>query len=422
MATYQTYAPGSYAKSDQQKKREQQNDYWGNQQLKEYHHDAYIDPESVKQWKQKLDALQKPGSYAYGRQDVLDSLYEQINNRKPFSYDLNGDMLYQQYKDQYLTQGKLAMKDTMGQAATMTGGYGNSYAQSVGQQAYQGYLQQLNDKIPQLYQLAYDKYKDEGADLQDRLGLLENERARDYSQYRDTVSDYNNERGYYTDRLDADRTYAMNKWNMDDERIRGEVDSHNDNIISNRNYWSNEVANGYEREYGAWADNEKLRQAAISSANDKISREYDDALSLLKSGSTGAGTGSGEDFQRYTYASEDPDAPGNNVYYRDGKKYSFAQGVNPYTGTKNADAKYGTFGNGYQPNNVGGKQLTKTGITDVVNGVTQQVWQTPDGTMYIWDGTKNAYQLYGEQKSVKATANKKAGGKAHGKNESYELR
>lgn len=66
-------------------------------------------------------------------------LFEKLQNQEKFSYDLNGDALYQQYKDQYTTQGKLAMMDTMGQAAALTGGYGNSYAQGVGQQAYHCY-------------------------------------------------------------------------------------------------------------------------------------------------------------------------------------------------------------------------------------------------------------------------------------------
>jgi hypothetical protein len=33
----------------------------------------------------------------------------QIQNRPAFSYDVNSDALYQQYKDQYIRQGKLAM-------------------------------------------------------------------------------------------------------------------------------------------------------------------------------------------------------------------------------------------------------------------------------------------------------------------------
>lgn len=116
-----------------------------------------------------------------------------IENRQPFTYDLNGDMLYQQYKNQYTHLGDLAMRDTMGQAAALTGGYGNSYAQTVGQQTYQGYLQQLNDKIPELYQLALDQYNREGEDLYNKLSAYGNLYNTEYGEHRDSVTDsYNN--------------------------------------------------------------------------------------------------------------------------------------------------------------------------------------------------------------------------------------
>ena len=81
--------------------------------------------------KSKLDALQKPSESVQ-----LRAVRDKVLNRSPFTYDMNEDMLYQQYKDSYTRQGKLAMQDTMGQAAALTGGYGNSYATTAGQQTY----------------------------------------------------------------------------------------------------------------------------------------------------------------------------------------------------------------------------------------------------------------------------------------------
>ena len=72
------------------------------------------------------------GTYGQNLQNTINK----INNREKFSYDINGDALYQQYKDQYVNLGQMAMKDTMGQAAALTGGYGSSYGQAVGQQQY----------------------------------------------------------------------------------------------------------------------------------------------------------------------------------------------------------------------------------------------------------------------------------------------
>ena len=96
----------------------------------------------------------------------------QIQNRPAFSYDLDGDALYQQYKDRYTQNAKLGMKDTMGQAAALTGGYGSSYAQGVGQQRYDETMRGLTDMIPTLEQSAYQRWRDRGTDLQNRYSML----------------------------------------------------------------------------------------------------------------------------------------------------------------------------------------------------------------------------------------------------------
>lgn len=129
--------------------------------------------------------LPRNSGYKSQWQTQLDDTMSKIMNREKFTYDLNGDALWNQYKDQYMTGGKMAMMDTMGQAAALTGGYGNSYAQGVGQQAYQGYLQGLNDKIPELYQLALDSYNREGDALMQQYGLLADRDATDYGRYTD---------------------------------------------------------------------------------------------------------------------------------------------------------------------------------------------------------------------------------------------
>lgn len=103
--------------------------------------------------------------------DQLNSLYDQIVNRKPFQYDLNGDLLYRQMADRYAQMGQQAMRDTMGQAAALTGGYGNSYANQVGNQAYQQYLTALNDNVPELWDRAYQVYQGEGDRLLQKYQL-----------------------------------------------------------------------------------------------------------------------------------------------------------------------------------------------------------------------------------------------------------
>lgn len=120
--------------------------------------------------------------------DQIQGLYDQIANRKDFSYDVNSDAMYQQLKDQYVQGGRMAMMDTMGQAQAMTGGYGNSYAQGVGQQAYQGYLQGLNDQVPNLYQMALNRYIQQGDQLTDQYSMLTAQEAQDYARWQDQQS------------------------------------------------------------------------------------------------------------------------------------------------------------------------------------------------------------------------------------------
>lgn len=140
----------------------------------------------------------------------LSQLYDQVMNRDKFSYDLNGDALYQQYKEKYQNMGRQAMMDTMGNATALTGGYGSSYAQTAGNQAYQQYLQQLNDIVPELYQQAYNRYNQEGADLLNRYNMA-------YGQHRDAVSDWEAERNFadndYWHKYNADYNDYQNQFN-----------------------------------------------------------------------------------------------------------------------------------------------------------------------------------------------------------------
>lgn len=127
--------------------------------------------------------------YTSAWQSRLDETMQKILNREKFSYDLNADALYRQYKDMYTRQGRAAMEDTVGRAAALTGGYGNSYAQTAGQQTYQNYLQQLGDQVPRLQEAAQARYDAEGSRLQNDALLLMQQENADYSRYRDSKAD-----------------------------------------------------------------------------------------------------------------------------------------------------------------------------------------------------------------------------------------
>jgi peptidoglycan hydrolase-like protein with peptidoglycan-binding domain len=132
-----------------------------------------------------INAVNNHGNFQYANQAQLDAIMNSILNREKFSYNFNEDAFYQQYKDKYMKQGKMASADVMGQAAAMTGGYGSSYAATAGNQAYQASLEKLNDVIPELYQMAYDQYNQEGQDLYNKYGLLESDYQRAYGEHND---------------------------------------------------------------------------------------------------------------------------------------------------------------------------------------------------------------------------------------------
>lgn len=150
----------------------------------------------------------KPGVYQSTWQGQINGIIDRIMNREDFSYDVNSDALYQQYKDQYSALGKLAMQDTMGQAAGLTGGYGSSYASTAGNQAYQSYLSQLNDVVPELYGMARDQYNQEGQEMYNQYGLLVDQENQDYGRYVDQYDQWASERnhlqGVYSDERNFD--------------------------------------------------------------------------------------------------------------------------------------------------------------------------------------------------------------------------
>lgn len=251
------------------------------------------------------------GDFEYSQKDLYDSVIDKIFNREKFSYDLNGDALYQQYKDKYIQQGKMAMQDTMGQAAAMTGGYGNSYAATAGNQAYQAQLQNLNDVIPELYQMAYDKYNQEGQDLYNQYAMLADEKNTEYAQWGDK---YN--------QLLTERDYQSNEANNIYNKEYGEyTDAYNRDY---NQYW-NETNFGYQKDRDAVADtqwqaqfDEAKRQYDEQFAESK--RQYDEQSALTKeqwewqkaqaeksassggggsssSGSSGSGSGSGTELK-----------------------------------------------------------------------------------------------------------------------------
>lgn len=193
-----------------------------------YEEKKYVQSDAVTQAQQALQNQQanKPVAYQSQYQTGLNDLAGQIQNRDKFQYDVNADALYQQVAQNYLAQGQQAMMDTMGQAAAMTGGYGNSYAQTAGQQMYNQHILGLTEMVPQFQQMALQQYQLEGDRLMDMYNMMLQQEEMAYGRYQDDLnryytdldrlqSAYDNERDYDYSRFADDRDFDYGKY-MDD--------------------------------------------------------------------------------------------------------------------------------------------------------------------------------------------------------------
>lgn len=186
--------------------------------------------------------------FKYGNQGAYNKAMNAVANRKPFSYDLSNDTLFQQAKEQYQNMGKVAMADTVGQASAMTGGYGNSYATTAGSQAYQGYLQQLNNDIGNYYSMALSGFNAET----DRLNNIYNMYAQDRSQQQNEWSNnwnvYNNLYGLYQSELQNAQSNDLNAWNQ-----KGT------NLYNSANLATNQYGTASSNDIDTWKQGETLR-------------------------------------------------------------------------------------------------------------------------------------------------------------------
>ena len=89
-----------------------------------------------------------------------------------FSYDVEDDPVYAAYRKQYAREGSRATQDALGTAASATGGIPSSYAAAAASQAGDYYASQLSDKVPELYQQAYNRYLGELSQYNTDLSLI----------------------------------------------------------------------------------------------------------------------------------------------------------------------------------------------------------------------------------------------------------
>ena len=235
-----------------------------------------------------IQSLVKP-TYESKYGTLIEEQLNKILNKESFSYDFNGDPLFQNYKDQYTKMGKEAAINAAAATSTLTGGYGNSYAGTAAAQANQQYLTQLNEKIPELYNAALNKYDMEVQDMYNKFNLVQGEENRLYGQYRDTVSDYYSDlsdlrSGHATaqaqENADRDYNYQVQRAAVADSQWQKNYDYQTSRDSVSDSQWKSQF------------DYQKQRDEVADSQWEK---EYQLALKKAKSSGSGSGTSKSKD-------------------------------------------------------------------------------------------------------------------------------
>lgn len=134
--------------------------------------------------------IEQPNTYA----DQLEAAVANVG--KPYQYDWNTDQLYQDYKKGYMTEAQKAKNNVINAGKTLTGGYPDTYVDSVAQQQYSNYMADINRLAPAFENLAYSQQMMENQDALKQAAMLADLSNTEYARYRDLVGDAQNNRKY----------------------------------------------------------------------------------------------------------------------------------------------------------------------------------------------------------------------------------
>lgn len=252
------------------------------------------------------DALKNYGDFTYDKPaptfddkyaGTRDDLISQIANPKEFSYDKNNDESYKAYAKQYRREGERATADALAKASGQSGGIASSYAMSAAAQAGNYYASQLADKIPELYQNAYQRYLNDYTMKREALNSVQSETAAAHDRYLGDLNAYNTDRNFeyqkYQDAYNRARNLLSDASTLeaqDYSRYRDSVsDYQNDrdfrynqllDTVQNNQY-QDELKYSRAQDAANYGDYSRLNELGIDTskaqARDAVSDEYNRA-------------------------------------------------------------------------------------------------------------------------------------------------
>lgn len=344
----------------------------------------YDTASAIKDMYDKTVAEGYKDTYSGNYKQLVDDTIAQLNSRQ-FDYDVNADGFYKNYLETAKRQGQMAAKDSAAKSASLSGGYANSWGQDAAQQIYNMYMQDANDAAVDFADRAYSRYQDAGTELLNMLGVYQSLDETDYARARDVKNDYD--------------SLVSQLWSRYIDAVG--VDS--DRYSADYNAFSDAVTTALSA-----GDFDKLDSLGIDTANLRAEHSAQmAAYSSSRSGSGSTGSRSGSAGNDYVYRGNS-ERVGYKIFTDpNGKQVEIQRGISPYNGDVNIDLLYGSFSNGYQPDNVSGSKLTESGYEDEINGTVEPVYLDESGKAWIWDREKNKYQSYkiGGQQATEAILN-----------------
>ena len=243
-------------------------------------------------WATTQQQLEKITSGRTSYTDQIKGMMDKIMNREKFQYDVSEDTMFQQMLASSMASGQSAMQDTIGQASALTGGYASTYATSAGNQAYNAYIQDAYNNLPEYYNMALEAYQMEGQEMYNQLAMLNEADATEYGRtydawqanfntaqniynqeygaYRDSVNDAYNV--YQTSKDSADTAYAqeLQKWQAETDNAMTYMG------MQNSDYWNNKNFIEGQRQYDttlAWNKESFAKEQAQKQAQFEASQK-----------------------------------------------------------------------------------------------------------------------------------------------------
>lgn len=196
--------------------------------------------------------LQKIQSGKTSYSDQVRDMMDKIMNREKFSYDVDKDPLFQQALASSMGSGQQAMQNTIGQASALTGGYGSTYATTAGNQAYNAFIEDAYDNLPQYYQMALDAYNMEGEEMYRQFGMVS---ELDDKEYNRNLTAFDATRQYRNQAYNE--AYALHRDSVSDAYAKAnlEISEHGQlmsDAVNHYNVTSDYADTLYAREFEKW--------------------------------------------------------------------------------------------------------------------------------------------------------------------------